>query len=764
APVLCRALPNGQGQFNTPPPQRVFYEQWGHYHEYDPRNRPLESDRKPYDGYRSGVTPDPSRRRLIEDAGDLRCKEAIRQGLDEFITVNTNYGNVVGRMVYLHFWKNVTTFLGVPYARPPTREERLRFKPPQVPIQWGSRYALKYEDSCPQYIRYIGKDVGIPRTSEDCLYMNIFTPWAASKVRYPYPVMIYIHGGFFHYGSGNAFSGHMLAASQEVVVVTFNYRLGLLGYMATADNASAGNFGLLDQIQAINWVRENIINFNGDPDRITLFGPDAGAASAGLLAISPQTKKYVKRVIAQSGSAVADWALIRDPLYMRNTSVVAGYSFGCRTRHTYNLIECLKSRSALDLTATEVTPDVGWLAWGPVVDRWTRERTEQTVPDLPENLLSKNAIEFDPDFAYMSGVTRDEGSYFVFANEELKRNNYLVNEEILQKKAEEFVRIYNYTLDQESLIRAIKFMYMPWSDPNNLTLIRQGYIDMLTDAYFTAGNDKMVKLMLKNNVRTYMYALNYTIEGLNLPHWMGVPHDTEYLLASGAPFMDPRFFPAALNLNLADWTEADRNMSQLIMESWANFARYPSCRPGNPQLCGPTPYALFNTILWKPMDEKNLQYLSINSTNYTGYWQYMLTDAYFTAGNDKMVKLMLKNNVRTYMYALNYTIEGLNLPHWMGVPHDTEYLLASGAPFMDPRFFPAALNLNLADWTEADRNMSQLIMESWANFARYPSCRPGNPQLCGPTPYALFNTILWKPMDEKNLQYLSINSTNYTGY
>ena len=102
----------------------------------------------------------------------------------------------------------------------------------------------------------------------------------------------------------------------------------------------------------------------------------------------------------------------------------------------------------------------------------------------------------------------------------------------------------------------------------------------------------------------------------------GVPHDTEYLLATGAPFMDPRFFPSALQLEKAEWTDADRNMSQLIMETWANFAKYPNCRrPGSlPFPCGPTPQALFNTILWEPMEEKNLQYLSMNSTNYTGLW------------------------------------------------------------------------------------------------------------------------------------------------
>lgn len=141
---------------------------------------------------------------------------------------------------------------------------------------------------------------------------------------------------------------------------------------------------------------------------------------------------------------------------------------------------------------------------------------------------------------------------------------------------------------------------------------------MLTDSWFTSPNDKMVKLMLKNNVKTYMYVLNYTIQGLNLPDWMGVPHDTEYLLASGAPFMDPRFYPTALMLDKATWTEADRNMSQLLMELWGNFAKdhYWKSNPSEPD---PTSTALFTNIVWKPMELNNLQYLAINSTNYTEF-------------------------------------------------------------------------------------------------------------------------------------------------
>lgn len=290
--------------------------------------------------------------------------------------------------------------------------------------------ADRYRPACPQYRRYVHADLGIPATDEDCLYMNIYTPWAATPTRTLYAVMIYIHGGHFDHGSGSIFPGHMMAATQEVIVVTFNYRLGLLGFLATSDNSSAGNYGLFDQVQAINFVIENIRQFNGDPNKITLFGPDAGAASAGLLAISPLTRSkfvfsnfdffvytvflpftdYVKRVIAQSGAAVADWAFIREPLYMRNNSVLAGRAFGCSTRDSWTLVKCLKSRSATDFTATEVRPDVGWLTWGPVVDRWTRSKDYQFMTDLPEDLLSRRAVRFSEDFAYMSGVTKDEGS------------------------------------------------------------------------------------------------------------------------------------------------------------------------------------------------------------------------------------------------------------------------------------------------------------------------------------------------------------------
>jgi len=125
---------------------------------------------------------------------------------------------------------NVTLFLGIPFAKPPTNRNGLRFKPPQPPENWGSLEAIDFKPSCPQPVKYTGANKMIRRIDEDCLYMNVFSPYVGSIIPDPYPVMVYVHGGNFEHGSGNVFPGHMLASSQKVVVVTFNYRLGLLGW------------------------------------------------------------------------------------------------------------------------------------------------------------------------------------------------------------------------------------------------------------------------------------------------------------------------------------------------------------------------------------------------------------------------------------------------------------------------------------------------------------------------------------------------------
>lgn len=603
------------------------------YSSRTPSRNVLNNFRNVYQSPRNNRQASAARKSDIFDYGDQRCPEAYSDELPVKVTVDLTTEIVIeGHYVYLcdgpgvserdrpqngnfrpitKFYKNITVFLGIPYAEPPIKERGLRFKDPQPSIKTGKIGASRYKPACPQYKGYYGTDLGIDSVEEDCLYLNVFSPYAGTRLQSheKYPVMVYIHGGDWDHGSASTFPPHMLVASQEVVVVTFNYRLGPLGFLATSDNASAGNYGMLDQAFAIQWVFDYISHFNGDHNKITLFGPGAGAASAGLHALSPRSQKKVKRVIAQSGSAVAEWAVILDSLHIINNTLILGDKLGCSSSSPSKLVECVQSRSVSDFSNSKVEPMVGHLAWGPVIDRETRQKQQWFLPDPPELMLEKGHVQFDADFSYMGGVTTGEAAAILMKDKELELKSYQVTEKVFHDKIKEFIKKFNYTLNTEAVHNALSFMYTPWKDPKNPVLLREGYINLLSDSYFVAPNDKMLKLMLKNDVKTYMYVLNYTIEGLVelRPEWFGVPHDTEYFLSTGAPFMDPKFYPKSLELSQAKWTESDREMSQFFLEVWGNFAKY-----------GKPTQTSFNGIqLWKPMTLKNLEFLAVNTANFT---------------------------------------------------------------------------------------------------------------------------------------------------
>merc|ERR1719420_2109435 len=139
-------------------------------------------------------------------------------------------------------------------------------------------------------------DTGI---SEDCLGLNVYAPSLAEKL----PVMVWIHGGSLDSGAGSLYPGEVLANAGNVIVVTINYRLGFLGYIAHPD-LNGTNFGLLDQVKALEWVRENIASFGGDPSNVTIFGESAGGASVLALMVSPLSEGLFQRVISESASVM----------------------------------------------------------------------------------------------------------------------------------------------------------------------------------------------------------------------------------------------------------------------------------------------------------------------------------------------------------------------------------------------------------------------------------------------------------------------------
>ena len=233
------------------------------------------------------------------------------------------------------------TFRGLPYAASPVGH--LRWRPPQSPASWrGVRDATEFAPSCPQPPSGFA---GPGPFSEDCLYLNVSTPTLRKADR---PVLVWIHGGGFTQDASRNYDGSKLAAS-GIVVVTINYRLGALGFLAHPALASrpggpAGNYGLMDQQAALRWVRRNIAQFGGDPGNITVAGQSAGGVAVLAHLVSPGSRGLVQRAIVQSGA----FALNQQPLA---DAEAAGKAFAAAAGCPDQTATCLRSLPVADLVS-----------------------------------------------------------------------------------------------------------------------------------------------------------------------------------------------------------------------------------------------------------------------------------------------------------------------------------------------------------------------------------------------------------------------------
>ncbi|MVZ99736.1 carboxylesterase family protein [Actinomadura sp. LD22] len=305
--------------------------------------------------------------------------------------------------------RSVTVFRGIPYAAPPVGG--LRWRPPRPPEPWeGVRTAGAFGPICPQPPSSELAGLDLPM-SEDCLTLNVWTGAASPGERRP--VLVWIHGGGFRLGTG-ADPRHDGAnlARKGLVVVTFNYRLGAFGFLATAElsaespHGASGNYGLLDCIAVLHWVRRNIAAFGGDPDRVTIAGQSAGAGTVNFLAMSPLAAGLFRRAIAQSHARHS-----RDPeLRYLSTSYrlphdaeQAGAAFA-KERGTRTLAKLrelpwqkLMGGAAVD-TAVHTGGSGKPPLFRPVVDGWV----------LPAGYAETYAAGLQNDVDYLAGNNLDE--------------------------------------------------------------------------------------------------------------------------------------------------------------------------------------------------------------------------------------------------------------------------------------------------------------------------------------------------------------------
>ena len=302
------------------------------------------------------------------------------------LTVTTGAGEVRGLSVDGGY-----AFRGLPYAAPPVGS--LRWKPPRQSADWqGVRDATTYAPSCPQPVATAGTQ------SEDCLYLNVTTPQLGSHQRRGRPVLVWIHGGGFVTGSGRDYDGRKLSA-EGIVVVTINYRLGALGFLAhpalaERSRGPAGNYGLMDQQAALNWVRENIAAFGGDPQRVTIAGESAGGLAVLAHLVSPGSRGLFQRAVIQSGS----FGLTRQSLA---EGEAFGQVFASQATCPEQTAACLRSRTVDKLLHS------GWPDQAPesaIIDGKVLTQSFDTA--LRQGRFAKVPI--------LNGTNHDEEAIFVF--------------------------------------------------------------------------------------------------------------------------------------------------------------------------------------------------------------------------------------------------------------------------------------------------------------------------------------------------------------
>jgi para-nitrobenzyl esterase len=286
-------------------------------------------------------------------------------------TIHVEQGDLAGANGHS---PDVRVYRGVPFARPPLGE--FRWTPPQPPAAWqGVRQATQFANSCPQApfpTNSVYSGIAPPPINEDCLYLNIWTPAKSADSRLP--VMVWIHGGGFDRGTGAAagYDGENLAR-KGVVVVTINYRLGILGFLAlpelTAEspNHASGNYGLMDQIAALRWVQQNIAAFGGDPGRVTIFGQSAGSVSVNILMASPQAKKLFARAIGESGGSFGPMQPLTDA-EKQGLKIASGLGI------TQNILKALRAESVDALVQSNVNGEAG-----PIIDGWLLPQSPYSV-------------------------------------------------------------------------------------------------------------------------------------------------------------------------------------------------------------------------------------------------------------------------------------------------------------------------------------------------------------------------------------------------
>ncbi|XP_061181628.1 fatty acyl-CoA hydrolase precursor, medium chain-like [Saccostrea echinata] len=515
------------------------------------------------------------------------------------ITLQTSLGNITG---FVDF-RNARIFYNIPYGKSPIGSRK--FAKPEPYGKWsGNRDGRDPSPLCPQPRTKQLDALGL-RMDEDCLILNIYTPINSID---QIPVMVWIHGGGYVAGGAIQYDGSALATVGNVVVVTVNYRLGLEGFLSFGDNLVKGNYGIWDQILALRWVKDNIKDYGGNPNEVTIFGESAGGMSVSQLSLIPSNKGLFKRAIMQSGVANSLFAFQYGP---RESHRAISDQLGCpydemNTTASLNCMRQINTSSIINVTADFFSNTLSSrLSIGPVIDG---ELFKRSIEKIFANNNSEE-LEFLRSLDVMIGTTDSDGSLIIRMSESVQKEyGFNISDDGLpyQFFCDMFIPslVNDYYKGNAEVSDALCKMY---GKPNDQAENSRHAVKMYGDIFFLSPAMETLTVHAKNNnlSKTYQYvfsewSLPVFFDATVFPPWFeGAGHATELIYLFFLEFL-PMLNPELIV------NPADHNFAKNLRIQWTNFAKY-----GNPNGA--------ETVVedWPQFDTTERKFMQLNKNNMT---------------------------------------------------------------------------------------------------------------------------------------------------
>lgn len=467
--------------------------------------------------------------------------------------VTLKQGCVIGGKSVLPNGNSFNFFKGIPYAEPPVGT--LRFKAP-VPLESFKSpeiECIQEGNECFQKDKTTGKYTG----SEDCLFLNVFTPKIDADGEL-LPVMVFIHGGGFVSGNGNSDTYNPLYLMQEnVVVVTLNYRLGPLGFLSFPEGNIPGNAGIKDQRLALKWVQQNISKFGGDNKNVTLFGHSAGSFCTHLHVLSKESRKYFHKAIMQSGLANMVWLI--ETKASDKTKELAK-TLGCSSNKPIEIIEFLQNHNDIEDFFEPIyrPPKLEDIALGFSVP--TKPVIEEESPEAVCTESSLESMRNKIDIPLIIGCTSADGSVLL--------PGFMRMMEQLEDNLSYFVPDGDRLDTTKDLEIAIKKFYFKDKKIDKTTLNQLN--KLLTDFFLITPTQEAVKLhsRIQTNSPLYSYVFDFCGD-LNM-------HKKKHKLENvveGAGHSDELFYIFQSKYTPEPWNKREKKIVESMCKMWANFAK-----------------------------------------------------------------------------------------------------------------------------------------------------------------------------------------------